>query len=62
MKEKVFNFDVHGGFDGNRIDKFLQSKIDELSRTKLQALIHAGQVKLNNTIINSASKKNKRKG
>jgi len=61
MKEKVFNFDVHGGFDGNRIDKFLQSKIDELSRTKLQALIHAGQVKLNNTIINSASKKIKEK-
>jgi len=43
--------------DGYRIDKFLQSQINELSRTRLQALIHEGQVKLNDaTIINSSKK------
>ena len=40
-----------------RIDKFLQSQINELSRTRLQTLIRDGQVKLNNIIINSTSKK-----
>ena len=61
MKEKVFNFEVLSNFDGNRIDKFLQSKINELSRTKLQSLIHDGQVKLNNKITKNASKKIKEK-
>jgi len=42
---------------GNRIDKFLQSQLKELSRTRLQNLIRNGHVKLNNTTINEVSKK-----
>ena len=57
MKKNIFNTTVPLNFHGHRIDKFLQSQIIELSRTRLQALIHDGQVKLNNITINSASKK-----
>ena len=57
MKKNIFNIIVPLNSHGYRIDKFLQSQINELSRTKLQALIRDGQVKLNNIIINSTSKK-----
>jgi len=61
MKKNIFNTVVPLNCHGYRIDKFLQSQINELSRTRLQALIRDSQVKLNNTIINSASKKIKEK-
>ena len=57
MKKDIFNIIVPLNSHGYRIDKFLQSQINELSRTRLQALIRDGQVKLNNIIINSNSKK-----
>ena len=57
MKKDIFNITVPLNSHGNRIDKFLQSQINELSRTRLQALIRDGQVKINNIIINSTSKK-----
>ncbi len=57
MKKDIFNITVPLNSHGNRIDKFLQSQINELSRTRLQALIRDGQVKINNIIINSASRK-----
>ena len=57
MKKNIFNIIVPLNCHGYRIDKFLQSQINELSRTRLQALIQDGQVKLNNIIINSTSKK-----
>ena len=60
MKKDIFNVTVPLNSHGYRIDKFLQSQINELSRTRLQALIHDGQVKINNIIINSASKKVKK--
>ena len=60
MKKDIFNITVPLNSHGYRIDKFLQSQINELSRTRLQALIHDGQVKINNIIINSASKKVKK--
>tara|TARA_Y100000590_G_scaffold39897_1_gene42588 strand:+ start:208 stop:1188 length:981 start_codon:yes stop_codon:yes gene_type:complete len=61
MKKDTVNIIVPQNFDGYRIDKFLQLKISELSRTRLQNLIRDGQVKLNNEIINSSSKKIKEK-
>jgi len=61
MKKKPFNIIVPEGENRSRIDKFLQSKFTELSRTRLQSLIHDGEVKLNNNIINSPSKKIKEK-
>ena len=57
MKKNIFNTVVSLSFNGSRIDKFLHSEITELSRTRLQALIRDGQVKLNNIIINNPSKK-----
>jgi len=57
MKKDIFNIIVPSNCHGYRIDKFLQSQINKLSRTRLQALIRDGQVKLNNIIINNPSKK-----
>ena len=58
MKKNIFNTIVPSNCHGYRIDKFLQKQINELSRTRLQALIRDGQVKLNSKIINNSSKKN----
>ena len=57
MKKDIFNITVPLNSHGYRIDKFLQSQINELSRTRLQALIRDGQVKINYIIIKSTSKK-----
>ena len=57
MKEKVFNLHVLPGYNGNRIDRFLQSHLDKISRTKIQNLIREGFVKLNNNQITEAAKK-----
>jgi len=57
MKKKIFNTIVTTDFHGHRIDKFLQTQINELSRTRLQDLILERHVKLNNSIIKHASKK-----
>ena len=61
MKKNILNILVPLSFNDYRIDKFLQSKITELSRTRLQSLIHDGKVKLNNVIIDSPAKKIKEK-
>ena len=60
MEKNIFNIVVPINFHGYRIDKFLHSQINELSRTRLQTLINDGQVKLNNITINNASKKIKK--
>ena len=60
MKKNIFNTIVPLDWHSHRIDKFLQSEIKELSRTRLQTLIRDGQVKLNNNIINNSSKKIKK--
>jgi len=57
MKKDIFNIVVPISSNGHRIDKFLQSKIINLSRTRLQSLIHESHVKINNIIINNTSKK-----
>ena len=61
MKKNMFYIIVSLNSDGHRIDKFLQSQIIELSRTRLQALIHDGHVKVNDITVNNASKKIKEK-
>ena len=61
MKKNIFYTIVPLNYHDYRIDKFLQSQINELSRTRLQALISEGQVKLNNITINNSSKKIKEK-
>ena len=61
MKKKIFNITATKDFLGYRIDKFLQSQLTKVSRTKLQSLIRNGQVKLNNTTIYETSKKIKNK-
>ena len=60
MKKNIFNTIVPLSWQGYRIDKFLQSEIKEVSRTRIQTLISDGQVKLNNSTINNSSKKIKK--
>ena len=61
MEKKIFNIPVSTNYHGYRIDKFLQSQLNKISRTKLQSLIRDGYVELNNTVIYEASKKIKNK-
>jgi len=57
MKKNIYNVTITLDYEGYRIDKFLQSKITKLSRTRIQSLINEGEVKLNNSIIKNSSKK-----
>jgi len=57
MKKNILNIRVLSDNRGSRIDKFLQLKIKDLSRTRLQNLIYDGHVKINNNIIKNSSKK-----
>jgi len=57
MKKNIFNTVVPLDYNGYRIDKFLQSQIKNLSRTRLQSLIREGEVQLNNIAIKDVSKK-----
>ena len=57
MEKKIFNINVPIDSHRDRIDKFLQSQLNELSRTRLQNLIRDGHVKLNNVTVNEVSKK-----
>ena len=57
MEKKIFNNIVLAKDSENRIDKFLQSQVNEISRTRLQNIIRDGYVKLNNIIIYESSKK-----
>ena len=61
MEKNILNIIVPGDYHGYRIDKFLQSQIKELSRTRLQNLIYDGHIKINNITIKNASKKIKEK-
>ena len=60
MKKNTYDMIVSPNFDKCRIDKFLQFKLKEFSRTGLQNLIKAGQVKLNNGQVIDSSKKIKK--
>ena len=57
MKKNTLNITVPADCHGCRIDKFLQSQINQLSRTRLQTLIRDGLVKVNGALISNASKK-----
>ena len=60
MEKNIFNIIVPAHYHNYRIDKFLQIKINKLSRTRLQALILSGLVKLNNITVSGSSKKVKK--
>ena len=57
MKKKIFNVITSTDSYKSRIDKFLQSQLNELSRTRIQNFIREGHVKLNDNIIYETSKK-----
>ena len=57
MEKKIYNINVPLSYNGIRIDKFLQSQLNQLSRTRLQNLIQEGFIKLNNNTIYEVSKK-----
>ena len=57
MKKNTFNVVTEKTFNGFRIDKFLQLKLNNLSRTRLQNLIKDKHVKINGTLVKTSSKK-----
>ena len=57
MNKNIFNTIVTLNYHQNRIDKFLQSQLKKLSRTKIQNLIKEGKIKLNNTHVYNPAKK-----
>ena len=57
MEKKIYNISVPLSSSGIRIDKFLQSQLNQLSRTRLQNLIQEGFIKLNNNTVYEVSKK-----
>ena len=61
MKKKIFNINIPVDSNGQRIDKYLQTQLDKVSRTKVQNLIIDGNVRLNNNIVYETSKKIKNK-
>jgi len=61
MKKNTFNTNVPLNYEDNRIDKFLQSQLKELSRTRIQTLIRDRHVWLNNILVKNPSKKIKNK-
>ena len=61
MKKNIFNLEVPLSSQGERIDKFIQSSLKNLSRTRIQNLIHDGNIELNNIVISNPSKKIKEK-
>ena len=61
MEKKIFQLSDDNDFSNSRIDKFLQLKLNNFSRTKIQKLIHEGFVKINDLIVKETSKKNKKR-
>ena len=57
MKKNILNISVPLNYNGYRLDKFLQTQINNFSRTGLQRLINDGEIKLNNIIVTNSSKK-----
>jgi len=57
MKKNTFKTVTEITFNGFRIDKFLQFKLNSLSRTRLQNLIKNKHVKINGTVVKNSSKK-----
>ena len=57
MNKNIFSITVTLNYHQNRIDKFLQTQIKKLSRTRIQNLIRDGKIKLNNTLVYNAAKK-----
>ena len=57
MEKKIFNASAIKNCHGSRLDKFLQSQMNELSRTRIQSLIYDGYVLINDKATYHASKK-----
>ena len=57
MEKKIFQLSGVNDFNSSRLDKFLQIKLTNFSRTKIQKLIHEGFVKINDKSVNETSKK-----
>ena len=57
MLKNIFTTSVTEENSGYRLDKFLQTKINTFSRTRIQSLINEGHVQLNEIVIKNSSKK-----
>ncbi len=54
---QIFTFTVAPEQSGERLDRFLAGQSEELSRTRIQALMQEGQVRLNGVVCDGASLK-----
>ena len=57
MTDKTIKFSVNKEDDGNRLDLMLTKRIGSLTRSKLKKVIESKNVKINNCIVSSPSKK-----
>jgi len=57
MEKKIFNINESEDISVLRLDKFLQSKLKDFSRTKIQSLIKDGNIKINDKLIYESAKK-----
>ena len=54
MNEQILNFRFEGG-DSTRLDKFLVSRLPEFSRTRLQALVENGHIRVGGMVAHKSS-------
>ena len=57
MEKKIFQLSELSDLNNIRIDKYLQLKLSNFSRTKIQRLIHDGCVKIDDKLVIETSKK-----
>ncbi len=57
MKKETFSIKVPSTSNNKRVDKYIHQALKQMSRTKVQSLIYGNHVKINNLIINDASRK-----
>ena len=55
--KRIINFIVKNNEHNQRVDIFINSKEKSISRTRIKNLILKKQLKLNNQVLNSPSKK-----
>jgi len=54
LNEQILNFRFEGG-DSTRLDKFLVSRLPEFSRTRLQALVENGHIRVGGMVAHKSS-------
>jgi 23S rRNA pseudouridine1911/1915/1917 synthase len=56
MNKKIYQFQIQSG-DETRVDKYLSEQFPEISRSRIKKLIEAGNVTLDDVVVNKAGEK-----